>query len=129
MNTKLWCGVAFALSFAGSVAAQTAPDQPRSFDTPGSDSTGNWLVDSATLDADEAETEAQIQAASGNCRLIATVGNPPNLIDGGPETAKYGFIIIADTDDSGSADVEAALDTAEAFGEIYNEAIGESCDF
>lgn len=132
MKAGIWIAVAVAMCFTGSVAAGPkvkAPQEPRNFDTHGTDADGNWLIDSSTLDPDEAQAEGEIQSGLGNCRLMATGGDAPQVIDGGPETAEHGLIIVADADDSGSAAAEAAADTAWAYGQLYNEAIGNTCGF
>ncbi len=128
MKTRAWIAIAVAVCFAGSAVAQPVA-KPRTFDTHGTDANGNWLVDSSTLDADEAQAEGEIQSGLGNCRLMATGGDEPALIDGGPEKADHGLIIVADADDSGSAAAETAADTAWAYGEIYNEAVSNTCGF
>ena len=128
MNSRFWMAAACAMAFAGSAAAQPAAE-PRSMDKPFIDKDGNWLVDSTTLDPGMADTEGEIQSALGNCRLIATGGAAPKVIEGGPEKAEHGMIIVADADDSDSVAADTAADVAEAYGELYNAAVANTCDF
>lgn len=129
MNIRTWIAVAGAICFAASAVAQPvakAP-QPRTFDAHGTDADGNWLVDSTTLDPGEAQAEGEIQSGLGNCRLMAIGGDTPQIVDGGPETAEHGLIIVADADGSGSAAAETAADVGWAYGELYNAAVGNTC--
>lgn len=128
MNIRFCLSVMCSVLMVGSAAAQTAL-QPRGMDNHGADAAGNWLVDSAALDPDDAQAEGEIQSGLGNCRLIAAGGATPEIVEGGPEDAKHGLIIVVDADGSDTAAADAAADIAEAYGELYNEAVGNTCGF